>query len=238
MASTPEPPPEAMLLKRVRKARQMTIPQAARLAGISASRWSQIENGYERKNGEPVPVQAPTGTMAHMASALGITAAQLIEVGRGDAVEVLGEIERITTSASTSTHVSSVAGGVALAEVGAAVDSLAAQKIPNWFISELERRAVPLGTIATAVDTLMSVADHFGYTLAELLRDSGLASAQSLEIRDPARSRAEQALAEFDAKAKRILADPHLTRGQRKDVERTYKQLRREIEENAGPPEN
>lgn len=97
MADKPTPPPEALLLKRVRKARRLSIPKAASAAGISASRWSQIENGYESKEGTPIPVTAPAGTLAHMATALGIGRDQLASVGRADALDVFEEIQNSTS---------------------------------------------------------------------------------------------------------------------------------------------
>ncbi|MBB2914920.1 transcriptional regulator with XRE-family HTH domain [Streptosporangium becharense] len=88
----PEPPPEAVLVRRVRKAKRLSIPQTAQAAGISAARLSQIENGYETKKGQYVPVTAPAGTLAHIWAALEIAPERLAEVGRDDALGILAEI--------------------------------------------------------------------------------------------------------------------------------------------------
>lgn len=95
----PEPPPEAALIRRVRKAKRVSIPVAAQAAGISPARLSQIENGYEtKKGGVYIPVIAPAGTLAHIWAALEIAPERLEEVGRADAMEILAEIrtEQVT----------------------------------------------------------------------------------------------------------------------------------------------
>lgn len=78
-------PEEAKLLRRVRNARRLTMVKAAAKAGMSHQRWGQIERG------EGI---APPRTIAHMASALEISPAALVEVGRADAADILREIER------------------------------------------------------------------------------------------------------------------------------------------------
>ncbi|MEV8635207.1 helix-turn-helix transcriptional regulator [Streptosporangium sp. NPDC051023] len=89
----PEPPPEAALVRRVRQAKRLSIPVVAKSAGISPARLSQIENGYEtKKGGIYVPVNAPAATLAHIWAALEIARERLVEVGRGDALEILDEI--------------------------------------------------------------------------------------------------------------------------------------------------
>jgi hypothetical protein len=90
----PQAPPEALLIRRARLAGQVKAPVAARSAGISVARWSQIENGYERREGEYKPVRASDGLLAHMAHAVGLTPERLTEAGRQDAAEILREIER------------------------------------------------------------------------------------------------------------------------------------------------
>lgn len=119
MAGKPEPPAEAALIKRVREARRLTIPDVATRAGMSPSRWSQIENGYERKSGAYVSVRAPSATLAHMASVLDVRAEQLVEAGRSDALDVLGEITRVAAPVSPR---STAEGGDG---VGSLIESLA-----------------------------------------------------------------------------------------------------------------
>ena len=91
----PSPPPEAVLIRRVRTAAGMGIPEAARRAGVSVARWSQVENGRETRKGVVRPVRAKPGTIAHMADAVGIDAGRLEAEGqRPDAAAVLREMDR------------------------------------------------------------------------------------------------------------------------------------------------
>jgi len=93
--SHPQPPPEAVLIRRVREAAGLKLPVVAKGAGISVARWSQIENGYETRQGERKPVQGSRGTIAHMAAELGISPERLETEGqRPDAAAVLREIQR------------------------------------------------------------------------------------------------------------------------------------------------
>ena len=90
----PEPPPEAVLIRLVREAAQITIADAAKAAGISKSRWSQVETGYEsRGDDEYKPVTGRRDTIAWMAWAIGLERGRLGEY-RPDAVLVLDEIVR------------------------------------------------------------------------------------------------------------------------------------------------
>lgn len=113
-----------------------------------------------------------------------------------------------------------------------------ARRPPRWFASEVERRGADITTIVANVAVLREIAGHFGYTLGDLLIQAGLATTEDLFLAEPEARRERNFLAEFDAHAERILADPQLTRGQRKDVERTYRQLRKDIEKLTGPPKD
>ena len=89
----PEPPPEAVLIRRARQARGLTRAQAAERSGVvKASRWGQIENGYVMKDGAPTPTKAGDMQLAHMAHVVGVAPERLTEAGRGAAAEILGEI--------------------------------------------------------------------------------------------------------------------------------------------------
>lgn len=91
----PSPPPEAVLIRTVREAARIKIPVAAKAAGISVARWSQVETGAETRAGRRMAVRAPAGTLAHMAHAVGISPGRLEAEGkRPDAAEVLREILR------------------------------------------------------------------------------------------------------------------------------------------------
>lgn len=103
----PTPPPEAALLRLVRTAAGIKASDAAAyvdrhsLRSFSAARWSQIENGYETRDGGYRRVTATAATLAHMAAAVGLTPDRLAAEGeRSDAAEVLREILRKDASAS------------------------------------------------------------------------------------------------------------------------------------------
>lgn len=94
-SETPSPPPEAVIIRLAREAANVTIPQAARAAGISTARWSQVEAGRETRGGAVRPVRGKARTIAHMAQAVGVPPARLREQGqRPDAAEILAEIQR------------------------------------------------------------------------------------------------------------------------------------------------
>jgi transcriptional regulator with XRE-family HTH domain len=91
----PSPPPEASLLHRARESAEITMAEAAKTAGITDTRWSQIERGHERRKGIDVPARAKAGTLARMARAIGISPERLESEGqRPDAAEILREILR------------------------------------------------------------------------------------------------------------------------------------------------
>ena len=86
MTALPQPPPEAALIRTAREAPpHLPIRQAAHLAGISESRWRQLEAGGKPYRGRWEPEIASAGTLARMARAVGVTDAQLTLAGRGDA---------------------------------------------------------------------------------------------------------------------------------------------------------
>lgn len=89
------PHPEAALIGRARRARRLTVEEAATAAGISHQRWRQIEGSKGNR--------APAETIAHMAHAVGITAERLERIAPGDqrltdATEILEEIELQATA--------------------------------------------------------------------------------------------------------------------------------------------
>lgn len=88
------PPPEATLIRVARDATRMTLAAAALRASMSPQRWSQIENGYQRRAGGCKAVVGPPAAIAHMAYAVGVTPERLEEVRRPDAAEILREILR------------------------------------------------------------------------------------------------------------------------------------------------
>lgn len=101
MDSKPVPPPEAVLIRVAREAAGLTITEAARRvseanpdASISTARWSQIEQGYEIRRGQPQEVRAKPGMLAQMAAVFHrITPERLAGEGnRPDAAPILAEI--------------------------------------------------------------------------------------------------------------------------------------------------
>lgn len=71
----------------------MSMRAAALKAGISPSRWKQIESGTRQFRGETYPEPpGPAPTVARMAHAVGATPEQMEEAGRPD---VAGELRAI-----------------------------------------------------------------------------------------------------------------------------------------------
>jgi hypothetical protein len=91
---TPQPPPEADLIRLARQARGMSPEEAADRTPIRIKgfRWRQIENGYKGKPGTSDEVKGPDKTIAHMAHTVGVTSARLAEY-RPKAAAILREIE-------------------------------------------------------------------------------------------------------------------------------------------------
>jgi hypothetical protein len=87
MAPKPKPPPEALLIERKRKAIVPRLSQrnAALKAGMSETRWRQIEVGGRWFRGRWEPEIAPPDTLARMAHVVGVTPGELREAGREDA---------------------------------------------------------------------------------------------------------------------------------------------------------
>lgn len=91
----PLPPPEAVLIRLVRQAAKVSVAAAAKRAGISTARWTQIEQGYETRDGERRPAWGPPDTLAYMASAIDLPPGRLETEGkRPDAAAVLREMQR------------------------------------------------------------------------------------------------------------------------------------------------
>lgn len=81
--------PEGRLLRRVRKAARLSIPDAAKAAGISPEHWGNIERGTRTIDGRHENVTGTPVTLAQMARALGIAAADLAAAERPDAASEL-----------------------------------------------------------------------------------------------------------------------------------------------------
>lgn len=101
---TPQPPPEADLIRLARQARGLSPEEAAdrtpvRIGGF---RWRQIEKGFKGKVGASERVIAPKKTLAHMAHTVSVSPARLTEAGREDAAAILREIQIQNAGATSS----------------------------------------------------------------------------------------------------------------------------------------
>lgn len=95
-AAAPSAPPEADLIRTRRESADPALSrrQAAARAGISPSQWSDVERGSKRAgSGVIVPIQATAETLARMAQAVGVTAAELASAGRTDAASQLRALD-------------------------------------------------------------------------------------------------------------------------------------------------
>lgn len=90
-----KPPPEAVLIaaRRDRAVPRLSMRDAGLLAGISATRWRQLETGIIRVKGTDHPEKAPAETLARMAQAVGATPDELRTAGRDDAAAILTRIQ-------------------------------------------------------------------------------------------------------------------------------------------------
>jgi transcriptional regulator with XRE-family HTH domain len=89
----PPVPPDAALIRLAREGAGISVASAAEAAGMSKSRWVQIENGQEKRQGLIRATHAKPVTIARMAHALRITPERLESEGqRPDAAEILREI--------------------------------------------------------------------------------------------------------------------------------------------------
>jgi transcriptional regulator with XRE-family HTH domain len=90
------PPAEADLIRQHREASvpEISRRQAAAMAGLSASQWSDVERGQKKAGpGVAVPVQATAETLARMAQVAGVSAEELEAAGRADAADQLRALE-------------------------------------------------------------------------------------------------------------------------------------------------
>jgi transcriptional regulator with XRE-family HTH domain len=93
--TTPEPPPEARLIHELREAitPKLSMREAARRAGMSASLWTQYEQGYRKVTPlVTIPVTPTDDKLADMALVVGATPGQLREAGRGGAAAILQKL--------------------------------------------------------------------------------------------------------------------------------------------------
>ncbi|MFF0864230.1 hypothetical protein ACFYUV_20900 [Nonomuraea sp. NPDC003560] len=105
--------------------------------------------------------------------------------------------------------------------------------IQRWFLTELRRRRISLADLTTSINALRVIAEHHGQTLAELLLESGLVERDELQVRDHSPTR--DAIALFQSEVEGIIASPHLSARQRRQIEdRAAEGLQRIREEIGG----
>lgn len=93
--TTPEPPPEARLITELREGAfpALSMREAARRAGMSASLWTQYEQGYRKVTpAVTIAIKATADKLAGMALVVGATPEQLRESGRDDAAAILQKL--------------------------------------------------------------------------------------------------------------------------------------------------
>lgn len=218
---------EGALLRRARQrlSPRLSIAAAAKRAGVSAENWGHVERGYQSQGrGQPPRVVIPPGdTLAHMAYAVNITPDELAEIGRKDAADLLGEI--IKKRGHTTT--------VTLERSAPAINSTVPAR---WLTMELECRGHLADTLIDAVDVLKSVARHWDYSLAELLLESGMAEPADLVIRpkNAVRDAVRDEIEALRRRLEKIVNDPHLSPGQRRDAERAARKALADLERRHG----
>ncbi len=93
MARDLPPTPEGALIRRVRQSARprLSIPAAAKRAGMSEETWGHLERGYKpgAKGQGPTTFSASDQMVAHAAYAIGVTPEDLEQVDRPGAAEVL-----------------------------------------------------------------------------------------------------------------------------------------------------
>lgn len=88
------PPAEAQLIRRAREARGLSPEEAAKrlLMSMTGRRWRQLEKGIDSGTGKATAMSDPV--LAHMAYAVGVSADQLVGIGKDEASAILQEILR------------------------------------------------------------------------------------------------------------------------------------------------
>lgn len=93
--TTPEPPPEAQLIHRLREemVTAVSMREAANRAGMGTATWVQAEQGYRKVTpAVTIPSRATADKLASMALVVGATPAQLREAKRIYAAAILQKL--------------------------------------------------------------------------------------------------------------------------------------------------
>lgn len=79
---------EALRAARTNRRPVLSSRKAAALAGMSETRWRQIEQGYELRAGVKVPVSTTVDTLGRMAEAVGLDPATLVTLAGMDPAQL------------------------------------------------------------------------------------------------------------------------------------------------------
>jgi len=180
----PTATPWGQLIRLARDAAGLSIPAAARLAGVSRDNWGHIERGYQNLGAKRAPRSAPgnASTVARMADAVGITPERLEEAGRSDAAAVLREMDRRRQAAAEPTDAERFTEWVAaqLHQAGRTPDQIAAF---------LRAEHLPDHVDGLSVDFYRRLAAQLNRGLADVLVDAGAVTLSELGSADPNRRR-------------------------------------------------
>jgi transcriptional regulator with XRE-family HTH domain len=108
MATTQiEQPPVMKLIRERRKRLHLSYDRAGELAGISGTRWRQLEGGFRAVKGTYFTESAPAPTLARMALAVGMRPADVREHSE-DAAGEMTALAEIRARADTDTRAEAV----------------------------------------------------------------------------------------------------------------------------------
>src|SRR6185437_8448534 len=110
-------PPQPPVMQLIQKRRKQSIRQAALAAGISEARWRQLESGARSTRLGYAPEPAPPGTLARMAHAVGVTAAELRDNGEEEAAAILEELAAEHAAQAEADEEAAAAGARAASEM-------------------------------------------------------------------------------------------------------------------------
>lgn len=115
--NAPRPPqPPVMQLIEQRRGR-LSIRKAAAAAGISEARWRQLEGGFRNTTIGYAPEDAPDGTLARMALAVGVIPGELRAAGRPEAAALLEKYAADAAAEAEAIEEAATAGARAAAEL-------------------------------------------------------------------------------------------------------------------------
>ncbi|GGK62280.1 hypothetical protein Sme01_04250 [Sphaerisporangium melleum] len=160
----------------------------------------------------------------------GIETAMQWSPGSVDAILRGEKPSALTPASGFATYSEFPSAGVEVRNGGETVTMTAAdtgQRVPSWFATEVTRRGLQVEALTLA--HLRSIAAYYGYTLAELLLNAGLADDNDLRISErPVSQRGSEALAEFDQAMESITSSRFLSARKRREIEELIANARQE----------